>query len=151
MALPRVLAEVNNEAEARHLIDTVDQERIAFIRHYFNAEWPSRHLYHAMLNTAAGEDATAETILSLSPPPIGARPPPHESRPRTIRVLSARRAAGRLRRRAGLPSTQDRRAGPMGVAQAGGETNPPAGGAAWWKSFHDAELDSLIVAPRNQT
>ncbi len=61
----RVLAEVNNEAEARHLIDTVDQERIAFIRHYFHAEWPSRHLYHAMLNTAAGGDATAETILSL--------------------------------------------------------------------------------------
>jgi len=28
---------------------------------------------------------------------------------------------------------------------AGGETNPPAADAAWWKSFHDAELDSLIV------
>ena len=61
----RVLAEVKNEAEARHLIDTVDQERIAFIRHYYKAEWPTRHLYHAMLNTAAGEDATVETILSL--------------------------------------------------------------------------------------
>jgi cytidylate kinase len=61
----RVLAEVKNEAQARHLIDTVDQERKAFIRHYYNAEWPSRHLYHAMLNTAEGEDATVETILSL--------------------------------------------------------------------------------------
>jgi cytidylate kinase len=61
----RVLAEVKNEAEARHLIDTVDQERRAFIRHYYNAEWPTRHLYHAMLNTAMGEDATVETILSL--------------------------------------------------------------------------------------
>jgi len=61
----RVLAEVKNETEARHLIDTVDQERIAFIRHYFHTEWPLRHLYHAMLNTAAGEDATVETILSL--------------------------------------------------------------------------------------
>jgi len=61
----RVLAEVKNEAEARHLIDTVDQERAAFIRHYYKAEWPSRHLYHAMLNTAAGEDATVENILSL--------------------------------------------------------------------------------------
>jgi len=61
----RVLAEVKNEAEARHLVDTVDQERVAFIRHYYNAEWPTRHLYHAMLNTAAGEDATVETILSL--------------------------------------------------------------------------------------
>jgi cytidylate kinase len=61
----RVLAEVKNEAEARQLIDTVDQERIAFIRHYYNMEWPARHLYHAMLNTAAGEDATVETILTL--------------------------------------------------------------------------------------
>ena len=61
----RVLAEVKNEVEARHLIDTVDQERSAFIRHYYKADWPSRHLYHAMLNTAAGQDATVETILSL--------------------------------------------------------------------------------------
>jgi cytidylate kinase len=61
----RVLAEVKNEAEARHLIDTVDQERVAFIRHYYNADWPSRQLYHAMLNTAAGEDVTVETILNL--------------------------------------------------------------------------------------
>jgi cytidylate kinase len=61
----RVLARIKNEAEARHLIETVDQERTAFIRHYYNADWPARHLYHAMLNTAAGEDATVETILSL--------------------------------------------------------------------------------------
>ena len=61
----RVLAEVKNEAEAKNLIDTVDQERAAFIRHYHNVEWPSRQLYHAMLNTAAGVEATVETILSL--------------------------------------------------------------------------------------
>jgi hypothetical protein len=61
----RILAEVKNEAEALHLLDTVDQERKAFIRHYHNADWPSRHLYHAMLNTAAGEDATVDTIVSL--------------------------------------------------------------------------------------
>ncbi len=61
----RVLARVKYEEEALRLIDTVDQERIAFIRHYYKAEWPTRHLYHAMLNTAAGEDATVETILSL--------------------------------------------------------------------------------------
>jgi NodT family efflux transporter outer membrane factor (OMF) lipoprotein len=29
--------------------------------------------------------------------------------------------------------------------QAGGETNLPADAAAWWESFHDAELDSLVV------
>jgi cytidylate kinase len=61
----RILAEVKNEAEALRLLDTVDQERKDFIRHYYHAEWPSRHLYHAMLNTAAGEDVTVETILNL--------------------------------------------------------------------------------------
>jgi CMP/dCMP kinase len=61
----RILAEVKNDAEALRLLDTVDQERREFIRHYYNAEWPARHLYHAMLNTAAGEDATVETILNL--------------------------------------------------------------------------------------
>ncbi len=29
--------------------------------------------------------------------------------------------------------------------QVGGETNTPVTEAAWWKSFHDAELDALIV------
>jgi cytidylate kinase len=61
----RVLARVKNEAEAQHLIDTVDEERSAFIRHYYDVEWPSRQLYHVMLNTSPGLDATVETILSL--------------------------------------------------------------------------------------
>ena len=61
----RVLAEVKNEKEARHLVETVDEERRTFIRHYYNAEWPSRHLYHAMLNTAAGEEATVQAIVKL--------------------------------------------------------------------------------------
>jgi cytidylate kinase len=61
----RILAEVKDKSEALHLLDTVDEERKAFIRHYHNAEWPSRHLYHAMLNTAEGEDVTVETILRL--------------------------------------------------------------------------------------
>ncbi|HEX4119358.1 MAG TPA: cytidylate kinase-like family protein [Verrucomicrobiae bacterium] len=61
----RVLAEVKNEAEALKLTDTVDEERAAFIRHYYKVEWPSRHLYNAMLNTAIGDDATVDTILNL--------------------------------------------------------------------------------------
>lgn len=61
----RALADAKNEAEAIELVDTVDNERREFIKHYFGAEWPSRHLYHAMLNTAMGEDATVETVLRL--------------------------------------------------------------------------------------
>ncbi len=61
----RIVAEGKSEAEANHLIDTVDEERREFIRHYYKADWPARHLYHAMLSTAAGEDATVEDILGL--------------------------------------------------------------------------------------
>ncbi|MGD0815168.1 MAG: cytidylate kinase-like family protein [Verrucomicrobiota bacterium] len=61
----RVRLETKDDAEAIHLVDTVDQERADFIKHYFNAPWPSRHLYHAMLNTTVGEDETVNTILDL--------------------------------------------------------------------------------------
>lgn len=61
----RVLADVKDEAKAIELVDTVDNERRDFIKHYFDAEWPSRHLYHAMLNTAMGDGATVDTILQL--------------------------------------------------------------------------------------
>lgn len=61
----RVRAQIKNDAEAINLVDTVDQDRADFIKHYFKVQWPSRHLYHAMLNTAAGEDETVNTILNL--------------------------------------------------------------------------------------
>jgi cytidylate kinase len=61
----RALAELKNEAEALERVDNVDRERKEFIQHYFGAEWPSRHLYHAMLNTAMGEEATVDVILHL--------------------------------------------------------------------------------------
>ena len=75
----RVLAEVNNEQEARQLVETVDQERKAFIRHYFNTEFPLRHFYDAMLNTVIGEDATVETILSLLDAANRRETPPNET------------------------------------------------------------------------
>jgi cytidylate kinase len=61
----RLLAELKNEEEALDRLDHVDEERRAFIKHYFGADWPVRQLYHAMLNTAVGEEATVENILSL--------------------------------------------------------------------------------------
>jgi cytidylate kinase len=61
----RVLAQVKDKAEALKLVDTVDQERAEFIRHYYQVEWPSRHLYHAMLNTSIGYEATVDSILNL--------------------------------------------------------------------------------------
>jgi len=61
----RVRMRIKNDLEAINLVDTVDQERAEFIKHYFKAQWPSRQLYHAMLNTAAGEDEIVNTILNL--------------------------------------------------------------------------------------
>jgi hypothetical protein len=50
--------------EAEELVEIVDRERIAYIKHYFNADWPTRSLYHLMLNTAVGNEAVIETILN---------------------------------------------------------------------------------------
>jgi cytidylate kinase len=59
----RLLRDGATSAEAEEMVDTVDRERIAFVKHYFNANWPTRSLYHVMINTALGNDAVIETIL----------------------------------------------------------------------------------------
>ena len=43
----------------------VVRERAAFIKNYFHAEWPNRAVYHAMINTALGEEAVVEAILGF--------------------------------------------------------------------------------------
>ena len=53
------------EAEAEEAVDTVDSERAAFIDRYFQIEWPNRSVYHAMLNTAVGDELVIQTILNL--------------------------------------------------------------------------------------
>jgi len=61
----RLAAEGHKQAEAEALVDTVDRERAAFIKNYFHAEWPNREVYHAMINTSAGEETVVEVILSF--------------------------------------------------------------------------------------
>lgn len=61
----RLVAEGHKQAEAEALVDTVDRERAAFIKNYFHAEWPNREVYHAMINTSAGEETVVEAILSF--------------------------------------------------------------------------------------
>ena len=53
-----------HEKEAAEMVDTIDRERSAFIRKYFNAEWPCRRLYHLMLNSDPGLGFVTETILA---------------------------------------------------------------------------------------
>jgi cytidylate kinase len=60
----RTMDDGNSEAEAEDMVDTVDRERIAYVKHYFNADWPTRSLYHLMLNTAVGNEPVIETILN---------------------------------------------------------------------------------------
>jgi cytidylate kinase len=61
----RLAAEGIPLTEAEQLVDTVDQERADFIDKYFHMEWPNRSLYHALLNTGAGETVVISTILNL--------------------------------------------------------------------------------------
>jgi len=49
--------------EAEDLVENVDKERAAYIKHYFNAEWPTRSLYHLMINTVVGDENVIATIL----------------------------------------------------------------------------------------
>ncbi len=53
-----------SEKEATEMVDTIDRERAAFVRKYFNAEWPCRRLYHLMLSSDHGIEHVTNTILA---------------------------------------------------------------------------------------
>ena len=61
----RVISRGKTESEAQELVDTVDRDRIDFIQRYFRVEWPTRSLYHIMLNTSVGEENVVQTILQF--------------------------------------------------------------------------------------
>jgi cytidylate kinase len=52
-----------SEKEAIQLIGEIDRERAAFIRHYFNKEWPLRTLYNVMINSKFGDEYVTDMIL----------------------------------------------------------------------------------------
>jgi cytidylate kinase len=60
----RTIADGHTREEAEELVESVDRERIAFIKHYFDADWPTRSLYHLMANTAVGNRPVIQTILN---------------------------------------------------------------------------------------
>jgi cytidylate kinase len=59
----RTMAEGHSEDDATELVDSVDRERAAYVKHYFDADWPTRSLYHLMVNTAVGNAPVVQTIL----------------------------------------------------------------------------------------
>jgi cytidylate kinase len=73
--LKRLLKVGKSEKEAEELLNTIDRDRITFVKRYFGADWPTRCLYHLMINTAVGNENVISTILStmraLERPPVG--------------------------------------------------------------------------------
>lgn len=61
----RIMGRGKNEKEAEERVDTVDRERADFIQKYFSVEWPDRAIYHTMINTAIGDEATVQMILNF--------------------------------------------------------------------------------------
>jgi cytidylate kinase len=59
----RLLKTGKSVEEARHLAETVDLDRAAFIKQYFGVEWPARQYFHLMINSTIGEEAVVETIM----------------------------------------------------------------------------------------
>jgi cytidylate kinase len=57
--------QTKSETRANELLDSVDRNRRAFVKHYFRVEWPYRPAYHAMLNSALGDDFILATIQNL--------------------------------------------------------------------------------------
>jgi len=61
----RVIGRGKTQAEAQELVDTVDRDRVDFVQRYFHVEWPTRWLYHVMLNTTVGEETVVQAILEV--------------------------------------------------------------------------------------
>ena len=53
-----------SDEEAIHLAETVDRDRAAYIKQYFDVEWPARHFFNLQINTPIGDEAVVETILN---------------------------------------------------------------------------------------
>jgi cytidylate kinase len=70
-----------SEREAEELLENIDRERIEFVKRYFNADWPTRSLYHMMINTAIGNENVISIILNtmntFERGPIHVQPPTH--------------------------------------------------------------------------
>jgi cytidylate kinase len=59
----RVMTLGKTEKEAAKLVEDIDAERAAFIRHYFGKEWPHRPLYNILINSKFGDEHVVEMVL----------------------------------------------------------------------------------------
>lgn len=61
----RLQATGKSEQEAIKLVETVDEERSAFVKRYFNIVWPERHRFHLMINSRVGDEVAVDTVLDV--------------------------------------------------------------------------------------
>jgi len=59
----RLRATGESAHNANELAETVDRDRAAFIQQYFHVEWPGRHHFHLMVNSAVGDEVATGIIL----------------------------------------------------------------------------------------
>jgi cytidylate kinase len=59
----RLQQEGKSKEEANQLAETVDRDRAEFIKQYFGIEWPARHFFHLMLNSAMGDTTVVHVVL----------------------------------------------------------------------------------------
>jgi len=59
----RLCAGGKSESDAVELAETVDRDRAAYIKQYFNLDWPPREYFNVMINTTMGDERVVETIL----------------------------------------------------------------------------------------
>jgi len=62
--LTRLLKLGKSRRDSEELLDTIDRDRMTFVKRYFDADWPTRCLYHMMINTAVGNENVISTVLS---------------------------------------------------------------------------------------
>ena len=76
--LRRLLELGKHKKDAEEQLDTIDQDRMTFVKRYFDADWPTRCLYHMMINTAIGNQnvisAILDTMHTLESAPASAPP-----------------------------------------------------------------------------
>jgi cytidylate kinase len=52
-----------SQEEAIQLAETVDRDRADFIKQYFGIDWPARHFFHLMINSAIGDTTVVQVVL----------------------------------------------------------------------------------------
>jgi cytidylate kinase len=52
-----------SEPKAVEEAGTVDRDRAAFVKQYFDIEWPERHRFHLMVNSVMGDEMAVDVIL----------------------------------------------------------------------------------------